>query len=149
MTEVRFYHLQRTSLDRTLPQLLEKVLAAGKRAVVMARSEERVEALNAHLWTYDDRSFLPHGSAKDGYASEQPVWLTTETENPNGAQVLVLTDGADAAGFDGFEMCCEMFDGNDEAAAAQARERWVRYRDAGHDVTYWQQGERGGWEQKS
>ena len=69
---------------------MEKVLARGSRAVVVAGSEERVEHLNALLWTYDDRGFLPHGSARDGFAAEQPVYLTTEEENPNAATVLVL-----------------------------------------------------------
>jgi len=94
VTEIRFYHLQRKTLEDALPQILEKVLERGWRAVVMAASEERVEALNLHLWTYRDHSFLPHGSARDGNAEHQPVWLTIEDENPNGSNVLILTDGA-------------------------------------------------------
>jgi len=49
MTEIGFYHLQRSPLERALPKLLEKVLEAGKRAVVVARSDERVEQLNGIL----------------------------------------------------------------------------------------------------
>ena len=94
MTDINFYHLQRSALEQALPKLLEKIIQAGKRAVVMARSEQRVDALNALLWTYDPNSFLPHGSKADGNAAEQPVWLTIEDENPNAATVLVLTDGA-------------------------------------------------------
>ncbi len=149
MTDVRFYHLQRKPLERALPELLEKVLERGSRAVVMAGSEERVEHLASLLWTYDDRSFLPHGSARDGFAADQPVYLTAEDENPNGAKVLVLTDGASSASVDAFEICCELFDGNDEEAVGAARARWTAYRDAGHAITYWQQTERGGWEQKA
>jgi DNA polymerase-3 subunit chi len=96
MTDVRFYHLTSTSLEAALPQMLEKTLERGQRAVVIAGSEERVEALNAHLWTYKDRGFLPHGTAKDGHSEAQPVWLTESDENPNGAQVLFLTDGGSA-----------------------------------------------------
>ena len=95
MTEVRFYHLTRTPLEGALPRMLAKVVERAQRAVVIAGSEERVEALNARLWTYRDRSFLPHGSAKDGHAEDQPIWLTAADENPNGSQVLFLTDGAD------------------------------------------------------
>lgn len=148
MTDVNFYHLQRSSLEQTLPKLLEKVLQAGKRAVVMARSEERVEALNALLWTYDPNSFLPHGSKADGHAPEQPVWLTTQDENPNGAAVLVLTDGAASARLADYERCLDVFDGRDAGRVADARERWTGYKEAGHAVTYWQQGERG-WEKKA
>lgn len=148
MTDVGFYHLDRSPLERALPKLLEKVLEAGKRAVVMAGSEERVEALNAALWTYEQGAFLPHGSAADGNAAEQPIWLTTEDENPNAAEILVLTDGAASDRMADFERCLEMFDGKDEAAVAAARTRWKAYTSAGHGVTYWQQGTRG-WEKKS
>ncbi len=149
MTEIGFYHLQRSPLEKALPRLLEKVLAKGKRAVVMAGSEERVESLCAVLWTYDRESFLPHGSARDGLAEEQPIWLTAGEENPNGAEVLILTDGVDSGNLGDYERCVLMFDGNDADAVAAARERWRRYDREGHDVTYWQQSERGGWEKKT
>jgi len=149
MTEIGFYHLQRMPLERALPKLLEKVLERGLRAVVVAGSEERVEALNTALWTYEQDSFLPHGSARDGNAEAQPIWLTVEDENPNGASVLVLTDGTDSRQLERFERCVLMFDGTDEAALAAARQRWQTYKAAGHKLTYNQQTEQGGWERKA
>jgi DNA polymerase-3 subunit chi len=148
MTEVGFYHLTRTPLERALPKLLERVLAGGMRAVVVSGSTERVEALNAALWTYEQLSFLPHGSAKDGLAEEQPIWLTTEDENPNGATVLVLTDGVSSAKVAEFARCLDMFDGRDADAVAAARERWKAMKAAGHTLAYWQQNEAGGWEKR-
>ena len=148
MTQVGFYHLSRTPLERALPKLLEKVLESGDRAVVIAGSEARVEALNAALWTYDPNSFLPHGSAVDGNAERQPVWLTSSDENPNGATFLLTVDGFDPGDLTGYQRCLDLFDGNDPEAVAAARERWRRYSDAGHELAYWQQTERG-WEQKS
>ena len=149
MTEIRFYHLQRKPLERALPELLEKVLERGSRAVVMAASEERVEALAGLLWTYDDRGFLPHGTARDGRAEHQPIWLTQGDENPNGADVLILTDGAETSALGDYSITCELFDGNDPDAVSAARGRWTGYKEAGHDLTYWQQTERGGWEKKA
>lgn len=148
MTAVSFYHLQRASLDRALPKLLEKVLESGRRAVVIAGSEEQVEALDAALWTYEQRSFLPHGSAADGHADRQPVYLTAADENPNGADVLVLVDGAASANLGAFDRVLDMFDGHDAEAVEAARARWRDLKDAGHELTYWQQTERGGWERK-
>ncbi len=147
MAEIRFYQLKTTTLERALPQILEKILARGERAVVVAGSSERVEALNAALWTYNDHSFLPHGSARDGFAEDQPIWLTTLEENPNQAKVLVLTDGAVAETIDRWPMVLEIFDGNDEATIAAARARWKGFREAGHALAYWRQDERGKWEQ--
>jgi len=149
MTEIRFYHLQRTGLEAALPPMLEKTLDRGQRAVVIAGSTERVEHLTGHLWTYNDRSFLPHGSGRDGHAEQQPIWLTAEDENPNGAQVLFLTDGAAAQQVGRFQLCVELFDGNDEAAVQAARRRWQSYKAAGHQLTYWQQTAQGRWEQKA
>jgi len=148
MTEIRFYHLQRTALEAALPPMLEKTLERGQRAVVMAGSEERVEHLTDQLWTYSERSFLPHGSARDGNAALQPVWLTTADENPNAAQVLFLTDGARSEKIAEYQLCVELFDGNDEASVLAARARWKAYNDAGHALTYWQQSAAGRWEQK-
>lgn len=149
MTEIGFYHLTRTPLERALPKLLEKVLAAGKRAVVRVGSQERVDFLNTALWTYEPSSFLPHGTAADGEAERQPIWLTAEDENPNGAEIVVLTDGATVGDIDGFERCLEMFDGRDDQAVEAARGRWRGYKESGHALTYWQQTESGGWEKKA
>ncbi len=68
MSEIGFYHLRTLPLERALPSILERALAAGHRIVVMAGSPERVEHLNDLLWTYSEASFLPHGSARDGNA---------------------------------------------------------------------------------
>jgi DNA polymerase-3 subunit chi len=148
MTEVRFYHLQRTTLEAALPPMLEKTLERGQRAVVMAGSEERVEHLTNYLWTYREHSFLPHGSARDGRGEQQPIWITTKDENPNSAQILFLTDGSGSARVGDYERCAELFDGNDPNAVAAARTRWQAYKAAGHQVLYFQQNAQGGWEQK-
>ena len=150
--DISFYHMTRTTLEAALPQMLEKTLERGQRAVVRAGSAERVEALNGWLWTYRDRTFLPHGSAQDGHAARQPVWLTDQDERPNEAQVLFLTDGATSGAGDGglaaFERCAVLFDGNDEAALADARAQWTDLKDAGHDLTYWQQSDESRWEKR-
>jgi DNA polymerase-3 subunit chi len=148
MTEVGFYHLKTTPLERALPQLLERALAQGHRVLVRAGSDERVKALDAALWTYGEASFLPHGTARDGFAERQPVFLTAGADNPNAATMLVLVDGAQGEGLGSFRRVCDMFDGNDETAVAAARQRWRESKDAGHELTYWQQGD-GGWERRA
>jgi len=149
MTDIGFYHLTRTPLERALPRLLERVVGAGKRAVVRAGSTERVDFLNTALWTYDPASFLPHGTVREGEAEEQPIWLTDRADRPNGAEILILTDNLAADDIGDFERCLEMFDGRDQEAVAAARSKWRRYNEAGHKLTYWQQTEQGGWVQKA
>ena len=120
-TEVNFYHLTRSSLEDALPRLLTKTLQAGERAVVMLGSPERVDALNTHLWTYD----------------------------PNGAGFLFVADHARSERVADYKRCFELFDGRDETAVAESRERWKAYKAAGHTVVYWQQTPAGGWEKKA
>ena len=148
MTEVGFYHLLSTPLERALPRLLERARAQDLRVVVRAASSERVEHLNALLWTYDEASFLAHGSARDGNAADQPIWLSHAQENPNGATVLFLVDGVEAPDLAGFARCLDLFDGNDESAVQAARDRWRKAQAAGHALTYWQQ-TANGWERKA
>ena len=148
MTDIGFYHLTRSSLAQALPKLLEKVYSSGARAVVMTGSEERTGALDTILWTYDQDAFLPHGTARDGSPEDQPIWITHEDENPNGASILVLTDGAVSGRIGDYGRCLEMFDGNDPGAVQEARAHWKSYAAAGHSLTYWQQAPSGSWERK-
>ncbi len=149
MTEIGFYHLQRTPLERALPKLLEKALERGMRALILTGSSERAEQLNDVLWTYDPASFLPHGSVKEGSETSQPIFLTDEDRNANGANLLVLVDGVQSMKTAAFERVIDMFDGTSEPAVAAARQRWKTLKDAGLALTYWQQTDRGGWEKKA
>lgn len=147
MAEIGFYHLLATPLERALPRLLERARASGYRILVRAASAERVEHLNALLWTYDEASFLPHGTARDGNPEAQPIWLSERAENPNGATILFVVDGVEADDLGEFPRCCDLFDGNDPAAVERARARWRRAAAAGHTLTYWQQTQ-SGWEKQ-
>lgn len=149
MTEILFYHLEHQPLERVLPSLVEKSLERGWRAVVQAGSEERVEALDTLLWTYREESFLPHGTRRDGSAEAQPVYLTTSEENPNGAAVRFLVDGAEARELGGYARIVYLFDGRDAAALETARQQWKAAKTTGADVTYWQQSADGRWEKKA
>ena len=148
MAEIGFYQLHALPLEKALPRLLEKTLAEGRRAVVMAGSAERVEALNLALWTMGRESWLPHGAEKDGYPEDQPIWLTERDENPNGASFLFLTDGSVTDRAADYERVFEIFDGKDPGALEAARERWRSYAASGHALTYWRQTGAGAWENK-
>lgn len=147
MTDIRFYHLTTRLPEQALPDLVQKALSGGHRIVVRTHDRD-VERLNDALWAQRPDSFIPHGSKKDGHAALQPVWLTAGDDNPNGAGVLILAGGVMPETVDGFALVCDVFDGRDETQLSEARGRWKRYKDAGHTLTYWQQGEKG-WEQKA
>lgn len=146
LAEVLFYHLEHQPLEAVLPNLLERTLQRGWRAVVKAGSEERLDALDISLWTYSEASFLPHGTKKDGHAAEQPIYLTINDDVPNGAGVKFLVDGAEAQSFTGFVRLVYLFDGHDAEAKQSARQQWQAAKAAGCAVTYWRQSDAGRWE---
>lgn len=148
MTEVLFYHLESSPLERVLPKLLEKTLERGWRAIVQASSAERVEALDAGLWTYSEEAFLPHGSDQQKNPQDQPVLLTIGTDNQNDAHIRFLVDGAEIEDVSGYERAIYMFDGLDSVALTKAREQWKAYKQTDHELTYWAQSSTGAWEKK-
>ncbi|MFD0915679.1 DNA polymerase III subunit chi [Pseudahrensia aquimaris] len=150
MSEVLFYHMTQTRLEQTLPGLLERSLERGWRVVVQTTSNERRDALDAHLWTYRDESFLPHAAQGGSDApDQQPIWITCEDDNPNGAHVRFLVDGAVHDDLASYTRAIYMFDGHDEQAVQGARARWKAEKEAGHDITYWQQDDEGRWQKKA
>jgi len=149
MTEVLFYHLERASLEDVLPQLVQKTLERGWRAVVQAVDPNRLKVLSELFWQWRDDEFLAHGSGTDGNAELHPVWLTTSDETPNGANIRFLVDGAQFEDPEGLDRLIILFDGNDEDAVAAAREKWKVVSSQGLKATYWQQDERGRWEKKA
>src|SRR5579884_3085213 len=153
-TTVQFYHLLATPIERALPRLLEKALAAGFKAVLITDSEERAEHFNQLLWTFDPGSFLPHGSMKDGNPEQQPVLVATpellnDNIPPNQASLLVITNGITPPCPERFARILDIFDGNDPTSVEKARTRWSNYKNSGFTLNYLRQTQSGGWEQKS
>lgn len=149
MAEMWFYHLERGRLETVLPPLLERVRAAGGRALLRCGSPERVEDLSRLLWAHRDDSFLPHGSAADGFAERQPIYLTAGTERPNRADYLVLVDRSesDADEARSYRRVILVFDGADPQALAAARAQWKMAATAKIDAVYWSDAE-GRWTKK-
>jgi len=149
LPEVWFYHLERSSLDAVLPGLLEKGLERGWRALVRTTSKERARALDDILWSYRDDSFLAHGSADDPDTELQPVLIAHDGGEHDRRELLILIDQAEPGAIDAFERVILLFDGADETALGNARDRWKQFKDEGVTVTYYQQNAQGRWEKKA
>lgn len=146
MSEIHVYHLQRQPLEAVLPTLLGRSRERGWRALVRVGSEERMRALDDHLWSFSDESFLPHGTDREADAAEHPVLLTTREANPNAAEILFLADGAPLpAEIGAYQRVAIMLDGADDEAVASTRALWRELKAAGHSLAYWQQDEDGRW----
>jgi DNA polymerase-3 subunit chi len=150
MTEVLFYHLQGQKLEAVLPTLIERSLERGWRVAVQGASEERIEALDAHLWTYRDDSFLPHGTWREPEAAQQPVLLTLDETNPNAANVRFLIEGAPVpVDAEAYQRIVLLFDGDDDDAVAAARGHWADVKTRGFEAAYWQPDDSGRWVKKA
>ena len=153
MPEILFYHLERRTLEDVLPSLLEKTRKRGWKASVRVGSAERMEVLDNHLWTFSEQSFLAHGTSADGYSARQPIFLTTEKDDPHDADVLFLVDGEvvdkwDEDSLNKFERIVFLFDGGEGDALNNARSAWKRAKEIGHEVTYWKESADGRWEKQ-
>jgi DNA polymerase III subunit chi len=150
MTEIFFYQLKGQSLEQILPPLIQKSLERGWRVAIQAASDERVEALDAHLWTWRDDAFLPHGTWRDAEAVQQPVLLTVNGTNPNAAAVRFVVEGADLpADAAAYQRVVMLFDGEDPDALETARARWSKAKEEGFEVTYWLTDKDGRWQRQA
>jgi DNA polymerase-3 subunit chi len=146
MCEFWFYHLERSTLEQVLPGLLEKTRERGWKALVRVSDPAQLEALDEHLWTWRDDSFLAHGRASEPNAARQPVLLSESGENLNAAQALFMVDGAEIGVTDGLERCFIIFDGQNDQALTGSRERWKALKARGETLAYWKQSPEGRWE---
>ena len=131
-------------VSAVVPKLLDAARRQDMRAVVRSSDAERIDALNTSLWE-GGGSFLPHGSDGDEHPEAQPVFLTTTTSVPNGAELLILLDGADHADADAFKRVCLLYDASDPQAA-QSAEAFTRTRRADGTVQWSLQTTEGRWE---
>ena len=112
---------------------------------------------NPNLLVWHGRPWLiDHGASlyvqhtwREPEASAQPVLLTIESDNPNGAAVRFLLDGAPPpADASAYRRIVLLFDGGDADAVAAARTHWSEGRAKGLDVTWWQADAQGRWTQR-
>jgi DNA polymerase III subunit chi len=149
--EIWFYHLERTSVEDTLPPLLEKCVERGWRAIVRSANPASLDSVDASLWTYRPNAWLPHGKSTGDAAEDgrQPILLVHPPEPDSDyllqAPALFLLDGADWTGVTGIARIFVLFDGRDEDVVARARTDWRRAKEAGYAPAYWRQSEDGKW----
>lgn len=141
--EIWFYHLERSSLEQVLPELLDRTLKRGWRALIKVADPHRLEDIDEGLWMWRDESFLAHGRADEAHAERQPILLTHSGENANGAHALFIVDGSELGPTEDFARCFIIFDGRDETALTGARERWRTLKGQGANLAYWKQTDEG------
>lgn len=157
MPSVRFYHLHSQSPLAALPLLAQRGLDKGHKIFIRAKDDGAAAAIDSALWDFLPQSFLPHAIAGGPYDELQPVLIGTDfdpREELGGMadMMIVMPDAAGETPLD-FPPCvtlaCEILDGADHAHIALSRKRWAAYKEAGYELSYWQQTGDGKWEQKA
>ena len=144
-----FYHLSRTTLEQAAAPLMQKCLDVGWRVLAVSPSADRLAALDSILWTFDEKTFLPHGQAEAPGLdpARQPILLTGKLDNQNRAEALVLMDGTKAPVDAPYIRCMVMFDDGDTDTRSLARQQFKAAMDAGLVTRYFQQTPSGGWKE--
>lgn len=145
MTSARFYHLLSTPLEKALPKLMEAAYSNGVKTLIHGR-EDQVESLDRAIWTYHPGKFVPHGTERDPYPDEQPVLISTGFMPTNEASLLVIVNGDLYEESHTFDRLFDVFDGTDDEAVADARQRWAKYKERGWTLEYFRQKDDGSWE---
>ena len=149
MAEIRFYHLQSQTIDVALPKLAELVLKSGNRAIIKVADKNTAKQLDKALWTYSPESFLPHDFEGSKYPTEQEIFISSQDENPASAKMAIFVNCEKLEDIAPFDRVLYMFEGKFDEIIATAREDYKSYKDQGHEMSYWQQSDQGGWDQKA
>jgi DNA polymerase-3 subunit chi len=110
-------------------RLVEKAYLEGRRVLLLAGSAEDAAGLDDLLWTFDERSFVPHELCGAPEADPQtPVQLAVDAATAPPADLLVNLSGRLPPALERFERVAEIVDA-DSAWRSLGRERFKAYRE--------------------
>lgn len=126
--------------EHTLCLILNKCYLSKEYTLVLLPEMDLLERINIKLWTFMQKSFVPHGGPLDPNPTLQPIYLTTTLEeNISQAKILVLVNRFDDTTIN-FSRKMFIFEGQHKDAAIETYKRYPQasyYKQQG--VTNWQQ----------
>jgi DNA polymerase-3 subunit chi len=133
MTKVDFYILASGSREHTACKLAEKAYQLGHRVYVHAASEEQARHMDELLWTFRDRSFLPHERYQHGQETATPILVGAVDAPETDSEVLINLAPGVPLFFSRFLRVAEVI-GTQEEDKQHGRERFRFYRDRGYPL---------------
>jgi DNA polymerase III subunit chi len=132
---VDFYVLAEDAPDARLRwacRLAEQAAEQGSRVYLQTADHAAAQRLDELLWTYNDRSFLPHEIFSGGQPSHARVLvlLGAAAAPPSHRQLVVNLTEAVPAEIEHYERVAEIVDVDPERKRT-ARERFRQYRERG------------------
>jgi DNA polymerase-3 subunit chi len=132
MTErVDFYVLPSTGSKHRWTfacRLAEKAYLRELEVVLVSETPEDAAALDELLWTFNERSFVPHDVCRTGEPCGAPVKLTSDLSAVDTADLLVNLSGRLPVGWERFARIAEIID-SDAELRRRGRDRFKAYRD--------------------
>lgn len=133
MARIDFYILEQADAQARLKlacRLAEKAWSQSQRVLLLTPGSADAQALDEMLWTFRDRSFVPH----EIYSPERPprasVLISDSTPAGTEADVLINLRDQVPEGYERFARIIEPVDG-DPARRQLGRERYRFYRERG------------------
>jgi DNA polymerase-3 subunit chi len=116
----------------TACRLAEKAFEQGLRVAVRTASPSETAELDELMWTFSDRSFVPHAvwPAEPAVAEATPVLIASGVLPDSHCGALINLAAEPPAEPARYARVCEVV-GGDEDSKKRARLRWRAYRDAG------------------
>jgi len=111
-------------------RLAEKAYLKDLKVVILSETAAEAKLLDDLLWTFSDRSFVPHQLCEDELSrdADTPVHLTHALEAAGPADLLVNLSDRLPSGAERFARIAEIIDGDAERRRL-ARERFKSYRE--------------------
>lgn len=128
MTQVDFYILNNASLgslENFSCKLAEKAFKMGHSIHILTCDKDQTDRLDKLLWTFNDRSFVPHTVAGDELAANTPIHIGHNLENVSLNDVLINLQSVLPANFAQFNRIAELVSGD----AQQRQSARLRYRE--------------------
>ena len=130
---VDFYVLKSASAKQRLSfacRLTEKAYLRDLRVAVLSDDAAEAEAMDELLWTFNERSFVPHALSRHDRAADAaaPVQVACELDRIAAADMLVNLSGRFPRGLERFSRIAEIIDA-DEERRRLGRERFKTYRE--------------------
>ncbi|MCC6623495.1 MAG: DNA polymerase III subunit chi [Deltaproteobacteria bacterium] len=132
MARVTFYDIAPDQVFALAAKLAQAAWDKDKRLIIRCADAHEAKALDDHLWTFRDESFVPHevfgGALRDPRAR---IVITTRDERPIEADILLQLAPAELAFATGFDTVIDLVDHADEARLAASRQRFRAWSEAG------------------
>ena len=110
-------------------ELARRAFAAGQATLILARSQDQAEALDARLWEFDEDAFIPHQIAGDDDDAITAVLIVPPGIDSDNRPLVINLRDAPALGR--HERVLEVV-AADPAERSGSRERWRVYQQQGY-----------------